>query len=233
MPAHGTADQVELRVGRTTDVDQLDAAVGLRTGTAGIEHAHIGLAVSVAGDHQLVGQRAVIAQVGVEQQGAARAIEAVDGEGVEGAGIAQCHGAGAAQRKVAEVAVAGHQPGAVAVDAGAGDIDEAAVDLRLVTQGDVQAAIDRGGVEADIARKPRIIHVERYVAGTGCGAAAAGIDLQQIAVAAQQLGAIADVDDEVRRLVGRHTDGGAAARRDRGAINHQLQGVWRAERAHH
>ena len=70
LPTHRAALQVELRIGRTAHTDQLDALVGLGACAAGIEHTHVGLAVGVALDDQLVGGRTVVAQLGVEQQGA-------------------------------------------------------------------------------------------------------------------------------------------------------------------
>ncbi|MEQ3439898.1 hypothetical protein STENO_004096 [Stenotrophomonas maltophilia] len=134
---------------------------------------------------------------------------------------------------MADIAVAGHQPGAVAVDAGGGDVDEAAVDLCLVAQEDVEDAVDSSCVETDIAGKPRIIHVESYVAGTWRRSAGAGIDLQQIAVAAMQLSAITDVDDEVCRLCGGYPNRGTTPGRDRGPIDVELGHVGRVQRSMH
>ncbi|MEQ3439891.1 hypothetical protein STENO_004089 [Stenotrophomonas maltophilia] len=98
---------------------------------------------------------------------------------------------------MADIAVAGHQPGAVAVDAGRGDVDEAAVDLCLVAQGDVQCPKRGGGIEVDVADQPRVIHgkVDRALARTH--SRLVGAEQQQVAITSNQLRAVGHGDIEL------------------------------------
>jgi len=94
-------------------------------------------------------------------------------------------------------AVAGHQPGAVAVDAGRGDVEEAAVDLCLVAQFHVDHAVgDRCRVQHHIASDARVIDSE-----IDCGAASCDsgppFQLDENSIPSMQLAAVGNGDIDV------------------------------------
>ncbi|MNU81788.1 hypothetical protein D3C71_714590 [compost metagenome] len=219
LPTHGAAAQVELRIGRTAHADQLDALVGLRARAAGVEHAHVGLAIGITGDDQLVGGRVVVTEMRIEGQRAAVAGEGIHAERVEAAAITQCYGTGAAQGEVADIAVAGHQPGAVGVNGGAGDVEETAIDLGVVAQEDRERAIDGGRIEGDVACQTRVIHAEGDV-GLANVRAGQGLHQKDVSIAAANPGVVAQRDVVASVEAGRHDpDGRAPAGLHQGVFN--------------
>uniref|UniRef100_A0A914ZEV7 Uncharacterized protein n=1 Tax=Panagrolaimus superbus TaxID=310955 RepID=A0A914ZEV7_9BILA len=150
------AGEIELAIGCTADLDQLDALVGLRTGTAHVVDAHVGRAAGVAADDQLVGGRIIAGQHGVEGEGAAIAGEVAGHvEGVERRTVAEGDGA-VAEVEGADRGIAGHVPGG-RVQRGAGDVGHRAVQYGAVGEIGVQL---RRCIGTKRALQLRCVHVQ-------------------------------------------------------------------------
>ncbi|KAG0945276.1 hypothetical protein G6F31_014480 [Rhizopus arrhizus] len=150
LATDGTAGQVELAIGHAADLDQLDALVGLLTGTAHVVDAHVGGAAGVAADDQLVGGRVIAGQYGVEGEGAAVAGEVAGHvEGVEGRAVAEGDSA-VAEVEGADCGIAGHVPGG-RIQRGAGDVGHRTIQHGAIGEGDIHRA--SAGVD-DVAGHP-------------------------------------------------------------------------------